>query len=330
MERIKRFALPAEPSSFELWFYYATGANSQLNRVIDEAIASPDGLTEAKFDRLCSNHLSSKRDSSHLKTISTDLSDEIGQVMGMLQVATKSTGAYERQLGDGLVSFGVIQDGEAAKPIVEALVVATRQMEAETQTLKLQLNSSQSRAARLQQEVDVLRQENLTDALTLTGNRQYFDEALAHLTAAAVEPEKPLSLLFCDIDHFKCFNDKHGHQVGDQVLRLVANLIKDSLREDDVVARYGGEEFGVILPQTSLDLAKTTAERIRAALAAREVKMRHGKGSFGRITISIGVAQLRLNESPYDLVHRADNCLYAAKRLGRNRVFSEEEAMATA
>ena len=114
------------------------------------------------------------------------------------------------------------------------------------------------------------------------------------------------------------------------MLRLVANLIKDSLREDDVVARYGGEEFGVILPQTSLDLAKTTAERIRAALAAREVKMRHGKGSFGRITISIGVAQLRLNESPYDLVHRADNCLYAAKRLGRNRVFSEEEAMATA
>jgi diguanylate cyclase len=198
-------------------------------------------------------------------------------------------------------------------------------MERETKALELQLEESKARTARLQHEVNTLRAEILMDPLTLIGNRQYFDDSLISLSDEATRGDKALSLLFGDIDHFKSFNDRFGHQVGDQVLRLVAGLITNALRDGDVVGRYGGEEFGILLPGAPLTDAKQTAERIRAAIMARDIKKRGGKGSFGRITISIGVAQFRKGETPVDLVERADACLYAAKRAGRNCVVGESD-----
>jgi diguanylate cyclase len=323
IDQIERFGLCADPKSFEVWYRYATGQNSELNQAINDAIASPDGLTEAKFDRLCGLYSSSERTGSRLGAAATGLSDEITQVMGMIGAAAVSSGAYGRQLDEGLISFEQTEPYEALKPVVEALVTATREMESETRALEVQLEESQTRAANLQEEVETLRVETLTDPLTLIGNRQYFDDSLTALTAAAMRTGKPLSLLFSDIDNFKDFNDRFGHQVGDQVLRLVAGLIKNTLREGDIVCRYGGEEFGIILPGSTLAVANMAAERIRAAITAREIKKAGDQGSYGRITMSIGVAQFLAGEAPLDFVERADACLYAAKRSGRNRVVNE-------
>jgi diguanylate cyclase len=328
VEQMELCGLPADPRSFELWFNYAAGINSELNSAINDAIDSPEGLTEAILDHLCDVYLNASRNGARLIALSADLSEEIAQVFGVVHAAASSTGAYERQLGDGLVSFEETNCQEAIKPVIEALVLATRQIEAQTRILMKQLTVSQTRAARLQAEVDLLRKETLTDAVTLVGNRQYFDEVLAHLSTAAPPNKRALSLLFCDIDHFKDFNDKHGHQIGDQVLRLVASLMKQNLRNGDIVARYGGEEFGIILPETPLSVAVDLANRIRSAIAAREVKKRTGQGSFGRITISIGVVQLQPGERANDLLRRADNCLYAAKRSGRNRVATDLDTAA--
>jgi diguanylate cyclase len=325
MEQIERFGLSAEPKGFELWYRYATGHDSLLNQAVNEAISSPGGLTEADFDRLCALHASSERTGSRLNAAAIDLSGEINQVIGMIVAAAVSSERYDRHLGDGLVSFEQTKSYEALKPVVEALVVATRDMERETKALEMQLEESKARAARLQHEVNTLRAEILMDSLTLVGNRQYFDDSLVGLAGEAVRSDKALSLLFADIDHFKSFNDRFGHQVGDQVLRLVAGLITNALRDGDVVGRYGGEEFGIILPDTPLADAKKTAERIRTAIMTRDIKKRGGTGLFGRITISIGVAQLREGETPVALVERADACLYAAKRAGRNRVVGETD-----
>jgi diguanylate cyclase (GGDEF)-like protein len=226
-----------------------------------------------------------------------------------------------------LVSFEESNCQDAIKPVVDALVMATCEIVAQTRILKEQLSASQTRAALLQTEVDLLRQETLTDPVTSIGNRQYFDERLAQLVGAA-QNKSSLSLLFCDIDRFKDFNDKHGHQIGDQVLRLVASLMKQNLRNGDIIARYGGEEFGVILPETTLAVAVELGNRVRSAVAAREVKRRNGQGSFGRITISIGAVQLLPGEAANDLLRRADNCLYAAKRLGRDRVATDQDTAA--
>jgi diguanylate cyclase len=323
IEQIERFGLCADPKSFELWYRYATGQNSELNQAINDAISGPEGLTEATFDRLCDLYSPHARAGSRLSAAATGLSDEITQVMGMIGAAVSSSEVYGGQLDLGLVSFEQTDAYDELKPVVEALVAATREMESETRALETQLEESQTRAASLQEEVETLRVEALTDPLTLIGNRQYFDESLAALAAASVRTGKPLSLLFTDIDNFKDFNDRHGHQIGDQVLRLVAGLIKNTLGDGEIVCRYGGEEFAVILPGASLAVADMVAERIRAAIMGREIKKGHNQGSYGRITISIGVAQLRLEEALLDFVKRADTCLYAAKRAGRNRVINE-------
>jgi diguanylate cyclase len=323
--QIERLRLRADPDSFELWYRYAMGQSSELTKAVDDALSSPTGLTEQKFDNLCDLYVSSKRTGPRLSLVATDLSGEITQVMGMIGAAAASSETYEERLGEGLHRFKRTDSHDALKPVVEALVMATREMEGETRALQRQLEESKTKTVHLQQQIETLRIENLTDSLTLIGNRQYFDESLTRLVAAAADSGEPLSLLFCDIDHFKNFNDKFGHQVGDQVLRLVAGLIKNTLRDRDVFGRYGGEEFAIILPSTPLAVAKMAAERIRAAIMVREIKKRGTGGSFGSITISIGVAQLRDGETSLALLKRADGCLYAAKRSGRNRVVSESD-----
>lgn len=129
-----------------------------------------------------------------------------------------------------------------------------------------------------------------------------------------------MSLMLTDIDHFKTFNDNFGHLTGDQVLRLLAMSVKHNVKGEDTTARYGGEEFAVILPNTILRAAVTVAEHIRRAVMAKELVKRSTGEHLGRMTISIGVATLRKGDTGQSLIERADTCLYAAKRHGRNRV----------
>ena len=124
-------------------------------------------------------------------------------------------------------------------------------------------------------------------------------------------------LLMLDVDHFKKFNDAHGHLAGDEVLRLVGRTLKSAVRTPDFVARYGGEEFGVIMPQTTLAETPPCGERIRAAIEQAECEF---EGKKLRVTASIGIAQSLPRQSPNALVQIADEALYAAKQAGRNRV----------
>jgi diguanylate cyclase len=143
--------------------------------------------------------------------------------------------------------------------------------------------------------------------------------------AEALETNEAMSLMLTDIDHFKTFNDNFGHLTGDQVLRLVAMSVKHNVKGKDTTARYGGEEFAVILPNTILRAAVTVAEHIRRAVMAKELMKRSTGEHLGRMTISIGVATLRKGGTGQSLIERADTCLYAAKRHGRNRVICETD-----
>ena len=132
--------------------------------------------------------------------------------------------------------------------------------------------------------------------------------------------------MLTDVDHFKKFNDTFGHLTGDQVLRLVAMSVKQNVKGQDIAARYGGEEFAVVLPNTLLRSAITVADHIRRAVMAKELMKRSTGEHLGRVTISVGVASLRPDDTPQTLIERADTCLYAAKRAGRNQVISEADA----
>ena len=176
-------------------------------------------------------------------------------------------------------------------------------------------------------EIDGLRRdlqaawsEARTDGLTGLANRKHFDQALRLAAAQALEQGIAACLLLADIDHFKQFNDVYGHALGDQVLRLVASLLRHNVKGQDLVARYGGEEFAVILPATRLADAATLADRLRELVASRRVQLKDRGQTLGRVTLSIGVAEFRPGERCADWIARADGALYQAKREGRNRV----------
>ncbi len=168
------------------------------------------------------------------------------------------------------------------------------------------------------------------DTLTQIANRRRFDSALRQEWRRCSRDEAPLSLVFCDIDHFKRFNDTYGHQAGDECLVRVAQAMEETLnRPADLVARYGGEEFIALLGDTGIDGARMLAERMRARVEALHVE-HSGSGAGPYLTVSLGVASVvpRPAARPEDLVDLADRALYAAKGGGRNRVVAADELSA--
>src|SRR5262245_13275639 len=173
---------------------------------------------------------------------------------------------------------------------------------------------------RLQGELLAL---SIVDTLTGLHNRRHFDITCATEWERARRDDRPLALLFIDVDYFKSYNDFHGHRAGDDCLAAVGKAIGESLqRPADLAARYGGDEFVVLLPDTYMDGALDVARRMLAAVA--ELEIPHGTSSFGRVTLSIGAAQLmpKRNHAFEELLEHADHALYAAKQAGRNTVMA--------
>jgi len=163
-----------------------------------------------------------------------------------------------------------------------------------------------------------------TDSLTGLYNRRYVTEQLRLICASARRHNFPIAVLMVDIDHFKQLNDTFGHAAGDDAIRHVADRLAASLRTEDVAGRWGGEEFVVVLPHTGHDEAMAVAERLRAGIAESPLPLGSG-GDVVTLSVSIGLAE-RPGDLPETLVHRADLALYDAKRAGRNRVASSEQA----
>jgi len=180
---------------------------------------------------------------------------------------------------------------------------------------------------------DALQRITLLDSLTGIANRRAFDAGMQQEWRRCLRMGHPLSLLMLDIDHFKAFNDEHGHLEGDACLRAVAQGLKGALqRGSDVLARYGGEEFAVLLPETDAATALRVAQRLHACIGRLAGELRTTAGGRA-VSISLGVATLEPPDAPTGttleaqiaaLVKRADDALYAAKAGGRNRVMQDE------
>ncbi len=157
------------------------------------------------------------------------------------------------------------------------------------------------------------------DGLTGIHNRRWLDETLHRLVTRHERDGAPLCVALIDIDHFKKFNDGHGHDVGDLVLSTVAATLAKNLRPTDLVARFGGEEFVILFPDTQIDEARLAGERVREVVSQTAAKLGDGREA-PRVTISMGIAQLKSAEAPSEVLKAADVAMYEAKHGGRNRV----------
>ena len=209
-------------------------------------------------------------------------------------------------------------DEAAVLAAVAQLIDANRRMQERLdnaeQRLQVQARQMESHAV-----------EARTDALTQVANRRALDDEIRRCLADFTGRGVISTLMLIDVDHFKKFNDVHGHQSGDEVLRGVARVLRNNVSEVGLVARYGGEEFAVILPRTPLFPAVKLAEQLRHAVMKAELIRRSTGEKHTRLTISVGVAALHKGASPQAVIEAADICLHAAKRNGRNCVVSEAD-----
>ena len=248
------------------------------------------------------------------------LQDEIGRIASSLDDAGQNTSSYRESLTGLASELKLGMEGGDVANLIHRLSAATLEMHRHSTQLEGQLKESSETINTLSQDLEETLQAAMTDSLTGLHNRKAFDERLALATADSQENGGTLSLLLVDIDHFKRFNDTWGHQVGDQVLRLVGENLRMNVKGKDTAARYGGEELAIILPDTAIEDAVTLAEQIRKAIGSMKIVKKKSREEIGPVTVSIGAAQFRHNESPDDFVARADYALYAAKDAGRNRV----------
>lgn len=321
--QIRSLKQTAIPRNYEIWYVYATGYNAPLNKIINETLARNGKLSESDLEQIYDTYLSHIKTTDRIDKVGARVIGEIDDVMTVLSDALGMTGAYDASLSGATEQLSSAKSREQIKTIVEALLRSTGEMRETNKALEDRLTLSKNEISNLQQSLEAIRAESLTDPLTGLGNRKYFDRMIGIAVQSALASGEPLSLLLLDIDHFKSFNDSYGHLTGDQVLRLVGLSLKQTIKGQDITARYGGEEFAVVLPNTSLRQALTVADHIRRAVMAKELKKKSTGEILGRVTISVGVSILKQGEDTDALIERADACLYAAKRNGRNRVICE-------
>ncbi len=323
--QIKSLRQTAVPRNYEIWYVYATGHNSPLNKIINETLARNGKLTEADLEQIYETYLSHIKTTDRIDKVGARVIGEIDDVMNLITEALAMSARYDDSLCGATEKLEAAESRDQVKAVVETLVKSTREMRDINKALEDRLTLSKSEISNLQQSLEAIRAESLTDPLTGLGNRKYFDRSIDTAVQTALASGEPLSLLMFDIDHFKSFNDSYGHLTGDQVLRLVGMSLRQTIKGQDITARYGGEEFAVVLPNTALRQALTVADHIRRAVMAKELKKKSTGEILGRVTISVGVAMLKAGDDTDSLIERADACLYAAKRNGRNRVICEAD-----
>ena len=309
------------PENFELFYLHAGGGNAAVSQIIAKTLAEKKPFAPELLQDLRARVHS---DVPAMEQVGDNMNSVITGVLSRLSDAGRDAGEYSSALSAASGALGSDRSPADMRQLMSTLLTATRQMEKRTKSLEQELHKSSTKVHELRSTLDNVRKETLIDPLTRIGNRKAFDAALAAAVKHA-ESGEPVSLLICDIDHFKKFNDTWGHQTGDQVLRVVAGCLSENIKGRDTAARYGGEEFGLVLRGATLEGAILVAEQIRQSVEGHRLVKKSTGEVLGTMTISIGVAQFGDHEKAELVVRRADACLYGAKHNGRNLVIAEND-----
>lgn len=315
---LSRHKIPPSPVNYQIGYECISGRNEALQNDFETLLEQTGTPTEEKLWQLYQRFF--LEDEKALVAIRQELQNIIANI----QQDLRQSGGKLQRYTDTLNHFSSILEkpvsNERMSVEVQKVIDDTHYIEGNQNRMESQLTHLITDMESMRRELEQVKEEAMTDSLTGISNRKAFDAALEHTIYIAREEQMPFCVLLLDIDHFKEFNDTYGHLIGDKVLRFVASILKRYTKGKDFVARYGGEEFAIILPQTNISGAQVVAEEIRRGVSAGNLKEQDSGASFGTITISIGLSQFYSSDLPNDLLQRADNALYLAKKRGRNRV----------
>lgn len=334
-ERIKRNALMPTPENYEICYLYYAKSNADITRALDMLEAQNQALTNEVCEEIYQKFLTNEHESASVRSAGSEIQKTIKDVSTMVDDVKHVAHEYTENIASATDKLGNELDRDALDAVLNDIRENTSNMVSRNQALEQKLQDSMEVMVEMQRNLEIVRKEALTDGLTNLANRKAFDKEVKRLIQCVKDKEiKTFSLILMDIDHFKLFNDTYGHQIGDQVLKLVSRTLFNGLKGQDMAARYGGEEFAVLLPDTALQFATRVGNNLREAIATKEVVNRSTGEKLANITLSGGVAEYRKKETLEDLVERADEGLYMAKNNGRNRMlaasaFSSDKKMAS-
>lgn len=321
-DRINDFNLVPTPENYELWFVYFSKSNPELLKAADGLMANTPKLSAEQCIKLYNEYLSNYKQENRVKQAGDQIQRTISDVNLAVTSAKKNVLKYSSSLKSAKTEIEGADEIDKAKPILDGLLSETEKVMDSNEMLEEMLHVSTLAMEDMRRDLEIARMEALTDPLTGLLNRKAFDQEIERLMLIANDHTAPkcFSIILMDIDHFKAFNDNFGHQIGDQVLKLVARTITESVKGRDIIVRFGGEEFVVLLPETNLHGAKQIAEILRHEVEKKEVVNKATGKKLAKITLSAGVAEYCVHEESGDFIQRVDRALYSAKESGRNCV----------
>lgn len=301
---LDRHSLEPNPGNYRIGYLYISKKDPNVCRIIDDITVKGIRVSQKDFDSI---GVLTGGDASH--EYFQESQDKLRHaVLRFADVTKTSVTDAETFSGDLASSKSQVPDDSGIAHVISEMITKTAQME---EKLAETIRETES----LRQELSAARDDASRDALTGLFNRRYVEQHIEH-----IDKNTPVSFAFVDIDHFKAINDKHGHGVGDTVIKLVAEVLKKEC-DPNIVSRWGGEEFIVVFPGMNAQYAYEAIERARASIESKNYHIRQTKTPLGQITFSAGVASSSDNKN--DAIIRADRFLYQAKEQGRNIIVCE-------
>jgi diguanylate cyclase len=308
--------LAVNPANLALAWEAFSGASPGLGRRIAERSAGGEDITQEWLDAIAAE-TGAEAAADELRLMFEELDEGVRRFARTTTAARSVTSEYRTDL-----DRHVLELGHAARAAEETsrLAALARAMAERTRRAEADLRAREEEAKTLRRRLGKARRDAERDQLTGLPNRRAFEAELTRLHAEAAASRQPLSLAFCDIDHFKRVNDTHGHEAGDRVLRLIAQVLARSSNDNCHVSRHGGEEFVLLFRGLTPSEAKLRLDAAREDLAARSLLNRDSGEPFGQVTFSAGIASVAGHADPRAALKAADGALYRAKQAGRNRV----------
>jgi diguanylate cyclase len=311
--------LDLTPLNFGLALDYLTGNDIAIEKAVRAILSDRGKLTNGIAEQIIAEQRVDELSPNQLNEMLSEVEKNLDVISGL----TDQSRASASDFGDALQKQAAELKADKADgaSAISSLISLTRSMVEKTREVEAKMRDGQKQTRLLQKNLETARKAAEQDHLTGLPNRRAFEATLREESKVARDNGEPLSVAFCDIDHFKLINDTHGHDAGDRVLKFVASLLAKISDDRCHVARHGGEEFVMLLRGSNVSEAAKVVDDARADLAERNLVDRKTGERMDRVTFSGGVADVFAYEEPREALKAADRALYLAKEHGRNRVY---------
>jgi len=325
LSRMRTAGVQLTPENYHVWFEYVRGENSQLVSQVERIRAAGELFTKEINKKLYTEFFDDDGDDRARRLAQKKTHAVLREALNGILTSQSNTSDYQDSLNDFTEAMTNLTDTKGIAGLVKELVRESNRMAQSNIFYQNQLEDVRAEAVKLNEELEEAMRSSSIDPLTGLFNRKAVDEKLEELLERFLENGTVFSAVMIDVDKFRDFNTRYGHQIGDAVLRVVSNTLKESVKGLDFVARYGGEEFIVLFPKTSRDNAAIVADKMRIAVEEHRKRISSTGEVLDPITISCGVAEITTSDNAESVIHRADQALYLAKNSGRNQVKTEQD-----